>query len=137
MNETNLRTLSPLGYRGFFRGVKPLLVGIIPTRAIYFWSYGFSKKFFNENTQLGNSPMNHLISAFVAGGVSNTIMNPLWMVKTRYQLFMKSVQNGIVQAPQTYSSIIKDIWKKEGTYTRLFTFILGFTNDGCFYSFIR
>ena len=32
------------GLKGFFRGVRPLLVGIIPTRAIYFWSYSFSKR---------------------------------------------------------------------------------------------
>ena len=93
-----------------------MLVGIIPTRAIYFWSYAFSKNFLTENTQLGDSPMNHLTSAFFAGAVSNTIMNPLWMVKTRYQLFVKSIENGIVQAPQTYSSIIKTIWKQEGKW---------------------
>ena len=104
-----------IGYRGFFRGVKPLLVGIIPTRAIYFYSYAFSKSFLSERTGLDtNSPLNHLTSAFAAGAVSNTVMNPLWMVKTRYQLFMKSVENGVVQAPQTYASIIKGIWKNEG-----------------------
>ena len=109
------------GYRGFFRGVKPLLVGIIPTRAIYFWSYGFSKNFLAENTKLGNSPMNHLSSAFFAGAVSNTVMNPLWMVKTRYQLFVKNVENGVVQAPQTYADIIKSIWKHEGIQYTLLT----------------
>ena len=66
------------GYRGFFRGVKPLLVGIIPTRAIYFYSYALSKNSLNQT--LGNSPLNHLASAFFAGVTSNTIMNPLWMV---------------------------------------------------------
>jgi hypothetical protein len=66
------------GYKGFFRGVKPLLVGIIPTRAIYFYSYSFSKKHLTE--PLGNTPWNHLASAFFAGAMSNTITNPLWMV---------------------------------------------------------
>eukprot|EP01031_Cornospumella_fuschlensis_P008588 gene8588-10586_t len=32
------------GPKGFFRGLQPLLVGIIPTRAIYFWAYGSSKE---------------------------------------------------------------------------------------------
>lgn len=98
------------GYKGFFRGVKPLLVGIIPTRAIYFWSYSFSKKSLNEH--IGDTSLNHLSSAFFAGVCSNTIMNPLWMVKTRFQLFVKS-ENGAI-APQSYMSIIKGIWKDEG-----------------------
>lgn len=95
------------GIKGFFRGVGPLLVGIIPTRAIYFWSYSFSKR--SLNSTLGNTPLNHLSSAFFAGATSNTITNPLWMIKTRYQLF-----NMEGQAPTSYSEIVRGIWKKDG-----------------------
>jgi hypothetical protein len=73
------------GLKGFFKGVRPLLVGIIPTRAIYFWSYSATKENLKA-TPLGNGPLNHLASAFAAGITSNTLTNPLWMVKTRFQL---------------------------------------------------
>ena len=92
------------GYKGFFKGVRPLLVGIVPTRAIYYWSYSISKKSLKEF--IGDSPLNHLSSAFFAGVCSNTIMNPLWMVKTRYQLFAKK--------PPSYANLVKTIWKEEG-----------------------
>ena len=58
---------------------------------------------------MGNSAWNHLASAFVAGATSNTITNPLWMVKTRYQLF-----NAEGRAPTSYAEIVAGIWKKDG-----------------------
>ena len=79
------------GVRGFFRGIKPMLIGIIPTRAIYFWAYGSSKQFLSNSMSLDvTSPVNHIVSAFAAGMTSNTITNPLWLVKTRFQLLAGS-----------------------------------------------
>lgn len=98
------------GLRGFFKGIKPLLIGIIPTRAIYFWAYGSTKA--SLTPSLGNGPVNHLLSAFAAGITSNTIMNPWWMVKTRFQIIAdKSV--GQVQF-KNYGDLVKLIWKEEG-----------------------
>lgn len=75
------------GIKGFYRGIKPMIVGIIPTRAIYFWSYNSAKNMFNQTLNMPiSSPLTHLSSAFAAGIASNTITNPLWLVKTRYQL---------------------------------------------------
>jgi hypothetical protein len=59
------------GVYGFFKGLQPMLVGIIPTKAIYFWAYAASKEKLCE--KLGNSPLNHLLSAFAAGITSNTV----------------------------------------------------------------
>lgn len=98
------------GPGGFFRGLQPLLVGIIPTRAIYFWAYGTSKS--TLNATLGNTPMNHLLSAFAAGISSNTITNPLWMVKTRFQLIGDAELGQRVY--KNYGEVIQSIWKEEG-----------------------
>ena len=54
------------GIKGFYRGIKPSLFGIIPTRAIYFWSYTTTKNALNS-TSLGSTPLTHLLSAFSAG----------------------------------------------------------------------
>lgn len=74
------------GAIGFFRGLQPMIIGIMPTRALYFSTYQASKEKFSSFAGIGNGPLNHLMSAFSAGIVSNTIMNPWWMVKTRYQI---------------------------------------------------
>lgn len=98
------------GLLGFFKGLQPMLIGIIPTRALYFWSYGETKNLLKAH--LGDSPLNHLLSAFSAGVTSNTIMNPWWMVKTRFQIIAdKSV--GQVQFT-SYSALVKHIYREEG-----------------------
>ena len=98
------------GLMGFFKGLQPMLIGIIPTRALYFWSYGETKSLLKAH--LGDSPLNHLISAFSAGVTSNTIMNPWWMVKTRFQILAdKSV--GQVQF-KSYGALVKHIYREEG-----------------------
>lgn len=60
------------GIKGFFRGLTPLLIGIIPTRALYFWAYTTSKSRLTGPLGEG-SPVNHLLSAFAAGITSNTV----------------------------------------------------------------
>lgn len=59
------------GFKGFFKGIQPMMVGIIPTRGIYFWAYNASKD--ELSPFLHDSPYNHLISAFAAGITSNTV----------------------------------------------------------------
>lgn len=59
------------GPGGFFKGLQPMLVGIAPTRAIYFWAYSTSKGALHA--KLGNTPANHILSAFAAGIASNTV----------------------------------------------------------------
>lgn len=59
------------GPKGFFKGIKPMIVGIVPTRAIYFWAYSTTKS--TLSFKLGNGPANHVLSAFAAGIASNTV----------------------------------------------------------------
>ncbi|XP_030810176.1 solute carrier family 25 member 36 [Camarhynchus parvulus] len=73
------------GPRSLFRGLGPNLVGVAPSRAIYFGAYSNCKeklnKIFNpDSTQV------HMISAGVAGFTAITTTNPIWLVKTRLQL---------------------------------------------------
>jgi hypothetical protein len=64
------------GVKIFFRGLAPLLVGIVPTRALYFWAYSTTKEKLGA-TSLQNGPVNHLLSAFSAGILSNTVRSYL------------------------------------------------------------
>lgn len=88
---------------GLYRGLAPNLIGIIPSRALYFSSYNTTKSFlerigiFNNNSKTNDnsdteaslehaSPLIHILSAASAGIVVPAIMNPVFLVKTRMQL---------------------------------------------------
>lgn len=73
------------GPKSLFRGLGPNLVGVAPSRAVYFASYSKAKEQFNA-VFVPNSNIVHMCSAGCAAFVTNTMMNPIWMVKTRMQL---------------------------------------------------
>lgn len=52
------------GLKGFFRGLPPTLVGIIPARATYFWAYSTSKHALTPS--LGDSTLTHILSGIAA-----------------------------------------------------------------------
>ncbi|XP_072174848.1 solute carrier family 25 member 36-A-like [Diadema setosum] len=73
------------GGTALFKGLGPTLVGVAPSRAIYFGAYANTKNFLN--TKLSpESSLVHLLSAGSAGFISCSLTNPIWMVKTRMQL---------------------------------------------------
>lgn len=76
------------GLRGMYRGLGPNLVGVAPSRAIYFWSYSTTKKNINNKLPRVNqdTPFVHVLSAASAGFISSCATNPIWLIKTRLQL---------------------------------------------------
>ena len=105
------RIMSQDGLSGFFRGLPPTLVGIIPSRSIYFYSYQQSKKCLGPVLPEG-SPGNALISGLLAGLAGNTLTNPIWMVRTRMQLL---VDSDVGQKLYTgYGDAIRSIFREEG-----------------------
>ncbi len=56
--------LAAEGAKGFFRGLPPTLVGIIPARATYFWAYSTSKHALTPS--LGDSTLTHILSGIAA-----------------------------------------------------------------------
>lgn len=73
------------GYVGLFRGALPTLIGVIPSRGVYFGGYHWAQDFFSGTFERGTS-MNYMSAACFAGFVSHTVTNPIWYVKTRMQL---------------------------------------------------
>ncbi|RWS31261.1 Solute carrier family 25 member 36-like protein [Leptotrombidium deliense] len=74
------------GTRALFKGLGPNLVGVAPSRAIYFCTYSSVKNFCNEHFESPDTPWVHMCSAASAGFVSSTATNPIWFIKTRLQL---------------------------------------------------
>ncbi|KAI8083351.1 mitochondrial carrier domain-containing protein [Gilbertella persicaria] len=73
------------GFRGYFKGLGPNLVGVIPARSINFFTYGNGKKFYADLFGKEDARV-HLISAATAGVITSTATNPIWVIKTRLQL---------------------------------------------------
>ncbi|WVW78334.1 hypothetical protein I302_100288 [Kwoniella bestiolae CBS 10118] len=93
------------GWKALYKGLGPSLVGIIPARAINFYFYPTSKAYLAKQfpnapvEQAGqtaeDSPVIHLSAAVIAGIMTATGTNPIWVVKTRLQLSAKRKQNGL------------------------------------------
>src|SRR5579862_8537138 len=75
------------GWRALFKGLGPNLTGVVPARAINFYTYGNGKRiistYFNNGQE---SAWVHLCAAATAGIVTSTATNPIWLIKTRLQL---------------------------------------------------
>lgn len=79
------------GIRGFYRGLGPHLIGVIPSRGIYFFTYGSVKSTLVDHFEYDEkSSMASLLSGISAGFVVVTTMQPVWLVKTRMQLQSKT-----------------------------------------------
>ncbi|KPP65784.1 solute carrier family 25 member 36-A-like [Scleropages formosus] len=73
------------GPRSLFRGLGPNLVGVAPSRAIYFAAYSGAKERLNGVLEPDSTQV-HMVSAGLAGFTAITATNPIWLIKTRLQL---------------------------------------------------
>lgn len=75
------------GWRALFKGLGPNLVGVVPARAINFYTYGNTKRIISDQFNRGQeASWVHLCAAVIAGITTGTATNPIWLVKTRLQL---------------------------------------------------
>lgn len=73
--------------RALFKGLGPTLVGVVPARSINFFTYGNGKRLIADEFNDGKeNSWVHLCAASLAGIVTGTATNPIWVVKTRLQL---------------------------------------------------
>ena len=100
------------GILGFFKGLRPTLIGIIPARSVYFFSYENSKKLLGTMGMREGGVPNALISGLSAGIASNSLTNPIWMIKTRCQLLADSSAGQRVYGG--YRDAVAAIYKEEG-----------------------
>ena len=75
------------GWRALFKGLGPNLTGVVPARAINFYSYGNGKRIIRQTFNRGeDAAWVNFLAAANAGIITGTITNPIWVVKTRIQL---------------------------------------------------
>ncbi|KAL6363251.1 hypothetical protein LRP88_02661 [Fusarium phalaenopsidis] len=69
------------GIRGLYRGLGPIVMGYLPTWAVYFTVYNKSKGWLSQHYD--NSHLVNLWSSITAGASSTIVTNPIWVIKTR------------------------------------------------------
>lgn len=99
------------GLGALWRGMGPTVVGVMPSRAIYFSTYSKTKHFLAHLNDGRENSWVHLASAISAGIVTSTATNPIWLVKTRMQL-----QSGPASSPAYRNSLhcFRMVAKTEG-----------------------
>lgn len=69
------------GLRGMYRGLGPIIMGYLPTWAVWFTVYNKSKNWLSEHHD--NTFVVNFWSSIIAGGSSTIATNPIWVIKTR------------------------------------------------------
>jgi len=98
------------GFTALYKGLVPNLMGIAPSRAIYFSIYS-NVKHFLCNTSLSHSPWTHMLSALSASWSVSTITNPIWFLKTRLQLDV--TESG---KRRTIIEVVKEVLRNDGIF---------------------
>ncbi|KAJ6581104.1 mitochondrial carrier [Mycena capillaripes] len=101
--------------RALFRGLGPTLVGVIPARSINFFTYGNGKQVIANNFNDGReNTWVHLTAAAIAGIVTGTATNPIWVVKTRLQLESSAHGSTVTTSLGGSWATIRTIMRDEG-----------------------
>ncbi|KAH6696994.1 mitochondrial folate transporter/carrier [Plectosphaerella plurivora] len=129
------------GLRGMYRGLGPIVLGYLPTWAVWFTVYNKSKEYirpYHDNIFVVN-----FWSSIVAGASSTIATNPIWVIKTRlmsqsvahrsgdhYSQFPKPgstpTSRPTLQSPWHYNSTL-DAARKMYTSEGVFSFYSGLT----------
>ncbi|KAL2867876.1 putative mitochondrial carrier protein [Aspergillus lucknowensis] len=120
------------GIRGLYQGLGPMLLGYLPTWAVYLAVYDRSREYFYEST--GSWWLSRGYASITAGACSTIATNPIWVIKTRLMSqSLKSDTEGF-RAPWQYSSTwdaARKMYMHEGFlsfYSGLAPALLGLTH---------
>ncbi|CAF9913396.1 hypothetical protein IMSHALPRED_001007 [Imshaugia aleurites] len=69
------------GLRGMYRGLGPMLLGYVPTWAVYLTVYNKAQAFFRTRTD--NWFLANVYASLSGGACSTMATNPIWVIKTR------------------------------------------------------
>ncbi|KAI4278114.1 MAG: hypothetical protein LQ337_001258 [Flavoplaca oasis] len=69
------------GVRGMYRGLGPMLLGYVPTWAVYLTVYNRAQAFFRTKTD--NWFLANVYASLSGGACSTMATNPIWVIKTR------------------------------------------------------
>ncbi|KAI9712523.1 MAG: hypothetical protein M1812_006832 [Candelaria pacifica] len=121
------------GLRGMYRGLGPIILGYVPTWAVYLTVYSHARDFFYTKTD--KRWLAHTYSSVIAGGCSTMVTNPIWVIKTRLMSQISAqAANSDARPPWHYKSTMdaaRKMYHNEGVlafYSGLTPALLGLTH---------
>ncbi|CAG7939951.1 unnamed protein product [Penicillium salamii] len=120
------------GLRGLYQGLGPMLLGYLPTWAVYLAVYDRSREYFYEET--GSWWLSRGYASISAGACSTIVTNPIWVIKTRLMSQSLKQNSEGVRAPWQYSGTwdaARKMYQIEGIrsfYSGLTPALLGLTH---------
>ncbi|KAL6714962.1 hypothetical protein ACLMJK_007222 [Lecanora helva] len=130
---TAARIWTEEGLRGMYRGLGPMLLGYVPTWAVYLTVYNRCQAFCRTKTD--NWFLANIYASLSGGACSTFATNPIWVIKTRLmsQSALNNTSNNS-KAPWHYKNTwdaAKIMYRKEGIlsfYSGLTPALLGLTH---------
>ncbi|KAF2418246.1 mitochondrial folate transporter/carrier [Tothia fuscella] len=120
------------GVRGMYRGLGPMLLGYLPTWAVYMSVYDSSRDYYS--TKLENKWFARIYASITAGACSTLATNPIWVIKTRLMSQVAAHAPHEAQTPWQYRSTIdaaRKMYRAEGIrafYSGLAPALLGLSH---------
>ncbi|KIM40825.1 hypothetical protein M413DRAFT_445628 [Hebeloma cylindrosporum] len=104
------------GWRGLFRGLGPSLSGVVPSMALKFYIYGNCKRLGAKMLDCAeDTALVHAQAAVAASITVSTVMNPVFLIKTRLQLDVRTEKAGVMTGRYASSlNCIRKILQQEG-----------------------
>ncbi|RAL05768.1 putative mitochondrial carrier protein [Aspergillus ibericus CBS 121593] len=103
------------GIRGLYQGLGPMLLGYLPTWAVYLAVYDRSREYFYETTD--SWWLSRGYASITAGACSTLVTNPIWVIKTRLMSQSLRASSEGYRAPWQYNSTwdaARKMYKSEG-----------------------
>ncbi|KAF7311964.1 Mitochondrial carrier [Mycena indigotica] len=99
-----------------WRGLGPSLSGVVPSMALKFYVYGNSKRLGAHALDCGeDSSLVHALAAVAASITVSTVMNPIFLIKTRLQLDVRTQATGDTARRYADSlNCVRKILQREG-----------------------
>ncbi|KAJ5653381.1 mitochondrial nicotinamide adenine dinucleotide transporter 1 [Penicillium lividum] len=120
------------GIRGLYQGLGPMLMGYLPTWAVYLAVYDRTREYFYEQTD--SWWLSRGYASITAGACSTIATNPIWVIKTRLMSQSLKQNHEGARAPWQYSGTLdaaRKMYQVEGFrsfYSGLTPALLGLTH---------
>ncbi|OQN99042.1 hypothetical protein B0A48_14903 [Cryoendolithus antarcticus] len=125
------------GVKGMYRGLGPMLLGYLPTWAVYMSVYDMTKtslarRGYDQSDQL--KALSYIYASVCAGACSTLTTNPIWVIKTRLMSQISRSASDGARTPWHYNNTMdafRKMYRAEGLaafYSGLAPALLGLTH---------